>query len=212
MEELQLLWFFIRGFIGAIVLIVVISVDKNKRKGNYYQQNTNFYNRPNNPYMNFTGYHQPKSYAAPNSTESFEFQEPPMYPYKKKNVLTPTEYQFYTVLKQKCDANNLVVCPKVRLEDFIDVTTKDQRMKYRGYIKSRHVDFILCDSNMNIIAGIEVDDSSHNTVERRKIDDFKTHLFRKINIPLHRVPIGCVDFEVAADGIIRAYSLFRYNY
>ena len=85
------------------------------------------------------------------------------YPYRKKYLLTKAEYIFYKLLKSKCDERNMLICPKVRLEDFIQVTAKEQVYKYRGYIKSRHIDFLLCDSGLNIIAAVELDDNSHRT-------------------------------------------------
>lgn len=63
------------------------------------------------------------------------------YPYKKKMLLTKTEYAFYNILKIKCDKNNVLICPKIRMEDFLEVTDKQNKLKYRGYIKSRHIHY-----------------------------------------------------------------------
>lgn len=106
--------------------------------------------------------------------------------YKSKFLLTKTEYSFYNVLKQKCDEKNLLICPKVRLEDFIQ-TTAQEKMKYRGYIKSRHIDFLICDSKLHIIAALELDDKSHNEKKAQETDDFKNELYKVIDIPLYRI-------------------------
>lgn len=108
-------------------------------------------------------------------------------PYRKKHLLTKTEYQFYNILKPKCDNKNVLICPKVRLEDLAEVTVQKNHMKYRGYIKSRHVDFILCNSNLNVIAAIELDDSSHNQKSAQQVDFFKDNFFKTIGIPLFRI-------------------------
>ena len=110
-------------------------------------------------------------------------------PYKRNNLLTKTEYKFYLVLKKKCDEHNLLICPKVRLEDFILVPLDDfkEKQKYRGYIKSRHVDFLITDNNLHILAGIELDDPTHDTDEAKIIDEFKNNLFATIGIPLFRI-------------------------
>ena len=71
---------------------------------------------------------------------------PQIYPYEKKLLLTKTEYAFYKILKEKCDSRNLLICPKVRMEDFVKVTDKKNVLKYRGYIRSRHIDFLICNS------------------------------------------------------------------
>ena len=110
-----------------------------------------------------------------------------IYPYAKKMLLTKTEYTFYKMLRSETDANHFIVCPKVRLEDFMQVTDKDNRTKYRGYIKSRHIDFLICDNSLNILCGIELDDKTHNTQKAQTTDNFKDNAFKAIGIPLHRV-------------------------
>ena len=116
-----------------------------------------------------------------------EPKEEQHYPYERKNLLTKTEYTFFKVLKAFCEQNNLLFCPKVRMEDFISVTEKQNYSKYRGYIKSRHVDFVLCDANLHILCGIELDDKSHDTQKAQKTDDFKNKVFEQIKVPLFRI-------------------------
>ena len=111
------------------------------------------------------------------------------YPYEKKFLLTSTEYRFYKILKEQCDKNSLLICPKVRMEDFLHVTDRRNINKYRGYIKSRHIDFIICDEDLYMLAGLELDDSSHDTAEATVTDAFKNNVFRKIGIPLYRIPV-----------------------
>lgn len=115
------------------------------------------------------------------------YKEPKIYPYAKKMLLTKTEYAFYKALRSETDEKQFLICPKVRLEDFIYVTDKDNRAKYRGYIKSRHVDFLICDNDLNILCGIELDDKSHNTRNAQAIDKFKNNIFEVIDIPLYRI-------------------------
>ena len=109
------------------------------------------------------------------------------YPYKQKYLLTKTEYKFYKTLKPLCDQNQIIICPKVRLEDFIEVTSKDNKQKYRGYIKSRHIDFLLCDTSLYIKAAIELDDNN---------------IFKAINIPLYRINVIEQDYETKLKEII----------
>lgn len=133
--------------------------------------------------------------------EKAKEQEKAQYPYKKKHMLTKTEYDFYKILKSKCDTNNLLICPKVRLEDFIETTATTEKLKYRGYIKSRHVDFILCNDKLKIIAAIELDDYTHNTKKAEQTDAFKNLLFATIGIPLHRIIVG-KDYNEQLDKIL----------
>lgn len=123
-------------------------------------------------------------------------------PYKKKNLFTKSEYKFYFMLRNAAQAENITVFPKVRLEDFIETTSVEEKMKYRGYIRSRHVDFLLCDANkLNIYAAIELDDESHNTKKAKETDNFKNELFNTIGIQLYRINPGS-DFAAVATGII----------
>ena len=100
------------------------------------------------------------------------------YPYEKKMLLTAVEYRFYRILKEQCDRYHLLICPKVRMEDFLSVTDRRNVYKYRGYIKSRHIDFILCDSDLHMLAGLELDDPSHNSPAAGKADIFHVRLRR----------------------------------
>ena len=61
------------------------------------------------------------------------------YPYKQKYLLTKTEYKFYKTLKTICDKQQIIICPKVRLEDFVEVISKDNKQKYRGYIQRIYI-------------------------------------------------------------------------
>lgn len=135
-------------------------------------------------------------------------QDPPKqesqknYPYEKKWLLTKTEYAFYNILKKKCDQRNIIICPKVRMEDFLNVTDKKNISKYRGYIKSRHIDFILCNKNLYLLAGLELDDYSHESPKARHIDEFKNNVFQTIQIPLFRVKIADGNYDLKIEQIL----------
>ena len=126
-----------------------------------------------------------------------------IYPYAKKMLLTKAEYSFYKILKEICDKNELLICPKVRMEDFLEVTDKQNYMKYRGYIKSRHIDFMLCDSNLRIIAGLELDDNSHKKSNVQEKDDFKNNVFKTVGLPLFRVKMSEGAYKDQLEKIIQ---------
>ena len=123
-------------------------------------------------------------------TPTYKLDVKTKYPYKKTNLLTKTEYIFYKILKEECDKRHFLICPKVRMEDFLDVTCKNEQLKYRGYIKSRHIDFMICDQDLNILCGIELDDPSHYTQKAQKADAFKNDVFKGIGLPLYRIKTG----------------------
>ena len=127
-------------------------------------------------------------------------------PYKKANLLTKTEYAFYFVLMQECRKRKIMVCPKVRLEDVAYVTDKNNRLKYRGYVKSRHIDFILVSMRCEILAGVELDDPSHDNEKAAKTDRFKNELFKTIEVPLIRIRVG-TDYATELNTVFNRLNL-----
>lgn len=123
------------------------------------------------------------------------------FPYKAKLLLTKSEYTFFKALQKILDNDKYIICPKVRLEDFIDVTDKQEIFKYRGYIKSRHVDFLICDNNLHILFAIELDDKTHNSEKAKNTDEFKNKLFEKIGIKLYRIKTED-NYEISINNII----------
>jgi len=90
-------------------------------------------------------------------------------------ILTGHELRNYKVLKEFTDVNGYSIHVKVRLADIIN-PKKNQARKdwYRKFMKitSKHVDFVLCDSNMNVSLIIELDDWSHERQDRKDRDQF----------------------------------------
>lgn len=125
------------------------------------------------------------------------------FPYKAKLLLTKSEYTFFKTLQKILDNDKYIICPKVRLEDFIDVTDKQEIFKYRGYIKSRHVDFLICDNNLHILFAIELDDKTHNSEKAKNTDEFKNKLFEKIGIKLYRIKTED-NYEISINNIINS--------
>lgn len=125
------------------------------------------------------------------------------FPYKAKLLLTKSEYTFFKTLQKILDNDKYIICPKVRLEDFIDVTDKQEIFKYRGYIKSRHVVFLICDNNLHILFAIELDDKTHNSEKAKNTDEFKNKLFEKIGIKLYRIKTED-NYEISINNIINS--------
>lgn len=180
------------GMIACIILILHTITSYLKRK---FKSIKNQWNNPGNTEpLPKTNTVIPEQY---NNLENTEY-----YPYKKKMLLSKAEYAFYNILKRKCDENNLLICPKVRMEDFIDVTDKKNKLKYRGYIKSRHIDFMICDSRLHLLAGIELDDNFHKNADIIKTDTLKNNIFLAIQLPLFRVRMSEGMYEKQIDNII----------
>lgn len=95
-----------------------------------------------------------------------------------ETILTPRERAFYRILKPIADKLELQICPKVRVADIVSIKkgTKEWQ-KWFNKIKSKHVDFLLCDYDMNIVLIIELDDRSHETERAMKSDRLKNAIF-----------------------------------
>lgn len=208
----------ILAFIAIIILPFVI-LYKAIKKNSFQKRNTKIYKFDNNLQNGrFSGQmhiskepeYIPKweKVILNDGTEFYRLLNPKNntnnMPYSKKNILTNTEYAFWLILKEKCAPHGIIICPKVRMEDFIDVTASDYRTKqsFRGKIKSRHIDFMLCDKNLNTLAGLELDDNSHLRNDRKEVDEFKNQVFNRIDIPLYRVIVNQGNYHGQIQGIL----------
>ena len=101
-------------------------------------------------------------------------------PYKKKSYFfTLNERKFYEILKEVAKELNYELFSKVRWADIIYSDRKGKEwMSAWGKIKSKHVDFLLCDrENYSPKIIIELDDHTHLKQERVIRDDFQTETF-----------------------------------
>ena len=127
----------------------------------------------------------------------------PVFPYRTRDdFLSPSERNFYQVLKSVA-GSRLLICPKVSLSDLFYVKSRDPR-EYRVYtnkIDRKHVDFLLCNPETLIpVAGIELDDKSHERADRKQRDDFVEGVFAAAKLALLRVRVqrGYQPQELAA--------------
>ena len=78
---------------------------------------------------------------------------------------------------------------KVRLADVLKPCAKNRRenMSQFGRIKAKHLDFVLYDpTTFQILAAIELDDSSHRQQKRIDRDEFLNQAMEDAEISLHR--------------------------
>lgn len=108
-------------------------------------------------------------------------------PYKLKHILTNNEYNFYKILKPITDKHGYLICPKVGIKDIVDITSRHEYRKWFAKVSQKHIDFLICDSNLKPLFAIELDDSSHTREKAIINDTFKNNLFIDIGLPLKRV-------------------------
>ncbi len=112
------------------------------------------------------------------------------YPYQKVLLLTKNEWSFYKSLKPITDKYRLHILSKVRMADIVQVKKGLSNKQFNsafGKIKSKHVDFVLADPrNLRILMAIELDDSSHDNIDRQQRDYFEDKVFEVVGLPFLR--------------------------
>jgi len=111
---------------------------------------------------------------------------------KKERVMNTSEQALYINL-QKTLGDNFIVLSKVRIEDFVEVRSKSKSewWSLRGRIKSRHVDFLICDLiTTKPLLAIELDGASHRNIGRIERDKFVNDVYNEINLEVVHVLKG----------------------
>ena len=106
----------------------------------------------------------------------------------RRFLLTQNEAAFFRALLPLVAGRFHISC-KVRLADLVTIPDADWQMGHANRIAQKHIDFVLaCPQSFRIIAAIELDDRSHQRIERRKRDAFINQLFSETGISIIRVP------------------------
>ena len=93
--------------------------------------------------------------------------------YHRVPLLTDREQKQYQKLKILADEKKVLICPKVRLLDL--VTPRPGLKNYQTLLRkvmSKHVDFVICSQDMQVLGIIELDDTTHLRKDRIERDEF----------------------------------------
>ena len=119
--------------------------------------------------------------------------------HKKDRVMNESEQALFINLQKTLDARYIVLS-KVRIEDFVEVTHRAGGYGARGRIKSRHVDFLICDrATTKPLLAVELDGKSHEEEDRQKRDRFVDELYKTIGLPIQHIPVGSNFLECAQE-------------
>lgn len=123
---------------------------------------------------------------------------------KRTQVMNSSEFALYLALRNEL-GHKYIVLSKVRIEDFVGVDDRmlSERERYglRSRIKSRHVDFLICDfKETRPLLAIELDGESHDTPERMERDQFVDDVYKDIGLPVEHINVGA-DFAAAIQKI-----------
>ena len=114
------------------------------------------------------------------------FRPKDKYPYERRDLLTSNELAFYQILAPIVCQHGWQLLMKMRLADVMAVRkgTEDY-MSYFNKIKAKHTDFVFCDPfTLEILAGLELDDPSHERPDRQERDEFVDNAYAAAGIPL----------------------------
>ncbi|MBE9112351.1 DUF2726 domain-containing protein [Nodosilinea sp. LEGE 07298] len=109
----------------------------------------------------------------------------------QKSLFTRAELSFYRAL-QEATTDRYHVFGKVRVADVLKPQTENRGDWQRAFnkISAKHFDFVLCDRDrLSVLAAIELDDNSHQRVDRVKRDDFLNQAVKSAGLPLIRFPV-----------------------
>lgn len=115
------------------------------------------------------------------------------WPYRSKDsLLSPAEISFYHVLASVM-SGKAVICPKVGLKDLLFITKRyksREYYKYFGRISQKHADFVLCEpKSMRPVVVIELDDRSHDQLNRVERDTVVDRIFSAAGLPLLHIKV-----------------------
>jgi len=114
-------------------------------------------------------------------------------PYERlASILSPSEQHFYKVLSSVLNGR-VIIMSKVRIADLVKVRPSIKKKHFWSYfskISQKHIDFVLIDPNdLRTLCSIELDDKSHNKLNRIKRDRFVNQVMVQTGIPLYRFAV-----------------------
>ncbi len=118
---------------------------------------------------------------------------------KKDRVMNESEQALFINL-QKTLGDRYIILSKVRIEDFVEAAHGAGGYGARGRIKSRHVDFLICDrATTKPFLAVELDGKSHQGEDRQERDRFVDELYKTIDLPIRHIPVGSNFSECAQE-------------
>ena len=122
-------------------------------------------------------------------------KEPTHWPYYAKRPLSDPEQVLYYRLVQALPG--FVILPQVGLSRFLGVKKGNNHGEWNNRINRMSVDFLVCNKGMQIVAAIELDDSTHARSDRQKADDKKNKVLKSAGVTLLRWSVKAIP-DVAA--------------
>lgn len=123
-----------------------------------------------------------------NSPEKEEVKKKPLYKYARKDFLiSRPEHEFFNILVEIL-GNKYNIFTQVHLPTILDHKIKGQTWKAAfSHINGKSVDFVICDkSYIKPLLAIELDDKSHDRLDRIERDSEVERMLEEAGMPLLR--------------------------
>jgi very-short-patch-repair endonuclease len=122
-----------------------------------------------------------------------------------RNLLTDRERSLYQRLLSLYPHHKIFV--QVALSQLIDVPeSHTERQSIRNRFSQLVADFVLCRSDLSVVAVIELDDRSHERADRQAADARKDKSLADAGIRLVRIPAGALPSEDTLRGLVDDYK------
>ncbi len=144
----------------------------------------------------------------------------PRRPYRRADFLfTPAERVFYKELVRAVNGQYLVF-GKVRVADLITIKGKygnKSSMRDLAKVAQKHVDFCLCHpETLAVICVIELNDKSHDRLDRKSRDGFLDKAFKDVGLPIiwmkARSTYNLIEIRQAVSTSIKAVASPQQNF
>lgn len=121
----------------------------------------------------------------------------------RSDFFNRSEFIFYQLLEENI-SKKFMIFSKTRIEDFIRVKSglwKNETWWLRSRIKSRHVDFLICNELGTPRLAIEIDGGSHNNPNRQERDNFLDRIYNEVGLEVIHIRVG-ENFEQRVRDIV----------
>ena len=113
--------------------------------------------------------------------------QPALRPYfRKQFLLSKPEKYFYNILREVF--GNYTILAKVRLADLVEANRSHPRWQSNfNRIKSKHIDFVICDAWLCPLVAVELDGSSHQRIDREQRDVLVDRILKEASLEIVHV-------------------------
>lgn len=123
--------------------------------------------------------------------------------YAKRPLSAPEQVLYHRLVKSLPEC---IVLAQVQVSRLIGVKKGYNFHEWNNRINRLSVDFVVCKKDSTMIAAIELDDSSHQKLNRRETDQKKDRAFKSAGVPLMRWSVKALPDESAIRAALAAQA------